>query len=748
MDPIHPQIIEIALDRAGGAEFESFVNNFLPALVGHKYKPLGGTKDGGADGLEEPIHEKVDSTSVFYQASIQKEYLTKIEGTVTRLFNFGREPSILHYITNQEIRYHDQVEDDLTEELGVTIRIKDRKYIASHINHSDQTKMAFEANLRHYTDYLKTVGASKLISASAHVKNPEIYIFLSQEMERRGGNSDTISGVVDSLILWALEGTNPDAGILYSEKDITQKIEGVLPSVSSMISFKIRPRLQSLASGNRDSRRVRWHRKEDAFCLPWESRRFIEEDNREDETIRLEMQSSIVKRISDYSPNITDRRRSMCESVVTGAIQLIFEREGLSFVASIENGSNPMKDLTVADAVRTALDSCEELKKDEVRSVGEISFSVLRGILNNSTDQERTYLARLIRTYSLLFTLNRQPRLLEYFQDMAGDYYLYVGADQLILSLSERYLPEGDRAMTNTLKAAARVGATLVLTETAISEVVHNLRSSDREYMDSFASLPGPIPFDMARNSPKILVRSFLYANLEKDRLGSKWPASWQNFVTKICQYPLLHKPESFDFVRRNLQAMFAMDYRTTQDLEKLVDNDELNDLTGSLMDIKKGSYELARNDALMALSVYGHRRKEKEDSTVSEFGYKTWWLTNEFKIINETEDLISKHHGSTYIMRPAYLLNFLTLAPAAEEARRSFGSLFPSHLGMRLSRRMPQNSFHKLIEKVKEAENMDESERIAAMAHCSDVMRGDFSKQYDSSFDRGLDSIAEDLIQ
>ena len=38
-------------------------------------------------------------------------------------------------------------------------------------------------------------------------------VFLGQELERRRGNADILEAVTDSLILWALEGTNPDNGI-------------------------------------------------------------------------------------------------------------------------------------------------------------------------------------------------------------------------------------------------------------------------------------------------------------------------------------------------------------------------------------------------------------------------------------------------------------------------------------------------------------------------------------------------------
>jgi hypothetical protein len=62
-----------------------------------------------------------------------------------------------------------------------------------------------------------------------------------------------------------------------------------------------------------------------------------------------------------------------------------------------------------------------------------------------SAEEERLYLGKLSRTYLLLFSLNAEPRIIEYFQTMASDFYLYVGSDILIHALSERYLRKRSR---------------------------------------------------------------------------------------------------------------------------------------------------------------------------------------------------------------------------------------------------------------------------------------------------------------
>lgn len=128
---------------------------------------------------------------------------------------------------------------------------------------------------------------------------------------------------------------------------------------------------------------------------------------------------------------------------------------------------------------------------------------------------------------------------------------------------------------------------------------------------------------------------------------------------------------------------------------------------------------------------MYGQRRRAREDAKTSEFGYRTWWLTDESKILRHTDDLVKHNNDARYILRPSFLLNFLTLAPAAHEAREAFASVFPSLLGMTLSRRMPEGTFKKIMKQVAAADSLDEARRTAGMARLVDQLKSDFEKQY-----------------
>ena len=88
--------------------------------------------------------------------------------------------------------------------------------------------------------------------------------------------------------------------------------------------------------------------------------------------------------------------------------------------------------------------------------------------------------------------------------------------------------------------------------------------------------------------------------------------------------------------------------------------------------------------------------------------------------------------------MRPEFLLNFVSLAPSAEKARRAFEQIFPTLLGIRLARRMDVSAFAKVMEKVDEASSLDEDRRGAAIAAIVDKLKGDFSRDYMSDHAQG----------
>lgn len=727
-DRIPADVVRIALDKAEGFPFERFAISFYASLIGTTFVPLGGIKDGGADARDGTLYQDTDRPDTFYQASIEVDAEAKIRRTVKRLTEFGRVPKIVIYLTSRTVKYSDRVERQLTDELDVTVVIRDGDYIIAHVNDDIAGRAAFDEHLRFYTDFLKRVGSSRIITASKHVRNPAAFVFLSQELERRSGNEKLVDSVVDSLGLWALEGTDPDKNILYSIEKVQRIIEDGLPSVQNLVKPRLRKRLESMADKNyKGGRVVNWHRKDDVFCLPYETRQRMEGENTADETLRLDVLTSFDDRLQEAKiSGLGDVRRRQAKEVALRTLQLAFEHNGLEFASFLRANDNSDY-ATITDSLAEALKERGFTGKDST-VVGDGAFHVLRGVLYDSKEVERRYLQRLSRTYALLFTLNTEPNLIDFFQEMTGEFRLYVGADQIVRALSEHYLDEPDRMTTNTLLMAGQLGAKLILAEPVLDEVVHHLRICDFQYKNHVADVDEYMNYEVARNAPHIMLRTYLYARINQE-LGGRRPKSWPAFVKNFCTYSDLHRDYAFDDVRRYLQSKFSFSFESTEDLESVVDSVQLASLAGALEEVKRDE-NLARNDALLALAVYGHRKRRKETSSVSEFGYATWWLTSETKILKHTREVV-REHRARYVMRPDFLLNFLTLAPSAATARKTFASVFPSLLGIKLARRMNVDTFDDIMDSVAEAADLDDARRAAEIAKSLDKLKSDFTRQY-----------------
>lgn len=728
-EPVHPDNVKIALDRASGWHFESFAQDFFAKILGVNFAPLGGVGDGGADGfIGEGIHHEV-GTEMYFQASVEVDYRSKIKRTVSRLREFGRHPAELIYATNRTVKFVDTEERALSRELDCTVHIRDGAYIASHVNDGPGLQAAYDQNLSHLTDYLKSIGSPSLIAASGHVRSPAVYVFLEQELAQRAGDTRLVDAVTDSLILWALEGTDPDAGLFMSAEDVLERVSREIPATRQVVAPLLQRRLQVLSRKQpSQDRQVRWHKKDNVFVLPFETRQRIEVENRNDEALRLDVLNSFYERLGKFAPADTpEPDLRLCAELVLRSLQRTFEQEGLEFAHFLEDEAQGDY-ATVTDSIRDAL-SERGVSGQRGIALGELVYQVVRKVFYDSVDVEREYLSKLSRTYTLLFTLNTEPRLIEYFQDLTGHLNLFVGTDLLVKALSERYLADVDQMTRKTLRMASQVGAKLVLSDPVLEEVLGNLRAADYEFRNWFQAVEAHVDDLMARNADKIMIRSYFYARLNTD-LGSRRPTSWPSFINQFCRYEDLHRAAALDQLRRYLQLTFALEYDTEDELTAAVDPEQPASLTDSLAGSKPNA-RLARNDALLALAVYAKRKSRRENSSTSEFGYETWWLTGESTILRHTKDLVRAHNGARYMMRPDFLLNFITLAPNASEARKTLGHVFPSLLGIKLSRRVSDSTFHQIMDKVKAAADMEPARRAAAVADASNRLKGDFWKQY-----------------
>lgn len=169
-------------------------------------------------------------------------------------------------------------------------------------------------------------------------------------------------------------------------------------------------------------------------------------------------------------------------------IEEIFSKQGLAISVYInDSDDDALSNISAGDYIETIV--CNRITGAERGEAQELVGRAIRKALYDPTDEVRTYLQRLSRTYFLLFVLKNEPKIIEFFQSMAARTVIYVGSDLLIKSLSEIWLPEDARLSTNALRVIAASGATLILAEPALEEIHTHIGAADLEFKNHYAAI-------------------------------------------------------------------------------------------------------------------------------------------------------------------------------------------------------------------------------------------------------------------
>lgn len=719
------ELVDIALEKVEGFAFERFAQSFFSALEGREFVPLGGVKDGGADGIYES-----GKAGIYYQFTRVEDHRAKIRATRKRLEEFGRSVKTIIYMTPRAVPHIDREEELLTEELSIIVRIRDRKYISSHINDSIGTISAYHNHLATYTHYLEYVAKQKDKQPSSHVNDPSAFVFLQHEVTNRLGNRKLVHSVTDTLILWALSETDPDKNIFMTQGDIFSKIISNFPWADKVIKPHLSLRLEAMRKKDEMGREVRFYdKKGQKYCLPYETRKIIKIENSVDESSKIAFIDEL-KSIASEDPSVEPEVSNQLANLTCNIIHSIFEKQGLLFSHFLSSEENQDAPPVVSDCIDDAL-IYEKVGSDKIESFRERIETIIRRIFYNASPKQREYLNTLSRTYVLLFSLNAEPRVVEYFSNMSASFRLFLGSDILVKALSERYLENEDQVARNLLRVARDSGMSLFLTDCVVDEVYTHIKGTYYEFLNYFLQMEPYITEEIARNSGKILIRAYFYAKNEGKVRG------WEQFIEQFVTYSNIEKPAGREEIRSYLVSEFKLEFVDNSELESVSPVEKVKKLAEKLIDSEdKKNEQLAYNTALQVFGVYGLRNKNKEIAKVSEFGLKTWWMTNQSRVIKHTGELVHEK-GHKYIMRPEYILNFISMSPSCAKARESFKAIFPSVFGLQLGHRLKEDTFHKIMKEVGNWKDLEPGRILTKMSDLSDQLKTDRMKRYDYNLDQ-----------
>lgn len=675
---VAPSAFEFAVNAIGdGFVFEEFAAAFVGSILGHTFVPAGGLKDRGIDGLEHTFHpDKVERR--IYQASIEKDPEGKLRGSLQKLKDNTIEFSTFTYVTNQDVKDKDRLIDQLFDEFAIPVQIFDIRWMTARANHCVATQNAFRVFADSHLHEFKKPGSAYVVSDL--VSDPRLFVFLRQQWEKEADTHDLTVTLTDTLILFALEDTDPDADKFKTEVEVKEVIASFVKFDPGKLTGLIQKRLKQLSS--KPSRRIKFHSKAEGYCLPYETRVQIQERNLSDAALHEAFRGALVKKLNHYLKESSVRVRDAAV-LVESAINQIYYQQGLEFADFVLKGENQDAfEKRLPDVVGDVVDSSSVVLKNK-EQVKTCLLMTIRSMVYDGGPQVKQFLARLSQTYMMLFLLQFDPKLATFFHAMASKLEVYVGTSILVPALSEYYLIPANRRHWNLLKGAHKSGVTLIINETIVEELAHHFEHVCRKHEEVYSGNEDIYLSDEGNMLyvQEILIRAYFYAK-SKDQVGS-FDQFIDNFVTPGSR-------TAKDQLIAWLKYEFGIQFRSDASLPCQPDGEEVEKLHQELKSMKGDAR--SQNDARLVLTIHALRECKNEGGESGIFGYKTWWLSKDTYTQRKVNDVFGDKYQVSCYLRPDFLYNYIALAPSKAEIDNAYDELFPSLVGVNISFHLPHD--------------------------------------------------------
>lgn len=690
------------IGRVSGVKFEIFAKQLFGLVFNETFIPMGGIHDGGADGaLSSYIQEISGKANTFVQFTITAEgsVKTKVNETIKALKNSGRTPLQLIYATSIPLPKADIIVQEALDTHGVMVQFRDYERIKGYINTDEKYNQMFYEFFTSEISALNRAAERNLTAVNEYATDPTVYVYLNYELKNKRVKNHLNEQVLDALIYWSLRNTDPDKNLLESRTTIQNSISELFPQAKNVLLPNLNSRLTALTTKVAGGvERLRYYKATDSFSLPYEMRTILATEATSALARQATFRHSITSRITGEIGEIEKiAHTSACNTLVFQTVHRYFVDQGLLLAAFLEGKLETIhiSDQVVEDIMVKVLSEIDHGKSLTPEMFG-ACLNALRGIFYHPSADEREYMAYLSKTSCLLVTMQSAPRLLEYFNKMGGNFRLLIGTDLIVKAISERYVEEANQQVTSILKVCKTLGSELILTEPVLDEVFTHLHATDLEFRNHYAEQEKYLRNDITIDSDRIMIRAYFHS-----RKAKNGPKTWAKFIEQIVTHSALRSRS--ESAREDLKGFllqkFSMTFLTKEELQTSVVDEKVKELAAKLDEARSDRHEnLSYNDALMVYATYAQRKHHKESGIYDGFGYRTWWLTKETHVLSFSKALVESQGGVPYIMRPEFILNFVSLAANAENARTLFSNLLPTTAGLQLGKHLSSEAMHQLM--------------------------------------------------
>ncbi len=713
--------ITLAIEQMDTTSFELWCQEVLANDKGYRFEPTGGMHDGGQDGF---IRQVIGTPTHFIQISKEQNTRNKIRRTF-RSLSKSRNVEKLTYLTSQSEAERDLVEAKLKQELGIEVVIHDQRWLMIQAKLHDHLKESLYGYSKELVDGLSKVQSSeRKLDVSSRLS---IVAYLEAHVRSIPGSENFQNICLDTLVYNSLVGTDPDAELFRNIDEIREHIEQGHPNVLSKAESTLGDRLQFLSSKQNDPR-IRRH-PANRYALPYTVRCAFNDENLRLENTSDRFLGSVNQRFNELNMSNANAIRPLVVSCVQDAVLKTYQTQAINFAASFSNRDFET-DIRVHEIIQNLLDDFN-VPSDLRETVSDATSIIFRHVCYSSNEEEREYLNLLMKFFTIQFVMDGDHAVTRYFSDMAASLRIYVGTDIIVRCLSEALVKEESRGMTNSLGLLTSAGVKLHVTRQTVQEVFAHIRHSTGIFRREYETWFRHATLEEAKNSDRILIRSFFYAFLEPER-HVKAPRDWSDYLRNFGAAIWFSKTddntseEYVDEFASFLIDKFELNFIEIDEVLAGIDDDLAEQIAAEIMsqrDVQTdGSRILAKNDAQMALFVNSERKTRSEHVSSNLYGYNTWWLTEETAVLKA---LRCHQQRDDVVMHPQFLMNHFILDPSFIRRNTEDGKkIMPTLFGLRITDRVPPSDMRDFLRGIGDMAGLDEHAQKARIRHAANTLK------------------------
>ncbi|MCP4409382.1 MAG: hypothetical protein GY807_16855 [Gammaproteobacteria bacterium] len=696
------KLVSSSIDYISKTDFELWVQRVLLVTDHYSFEPTGGIHDGGQDGFIRPLN---GDPNHYVQISKQQDTRGKVRDTLNTIKK-DRVINRLTYVTSQAEPERDILEAKLTKDFEVKVIIHDQRWLVIQAGLYEQLEQSLFGYARGLIDSLQSARAVKReLNFSDRLS---IVTYLEAQARSLPASESFQNLCLDTLVYEALIGTDPEKGLFKTGEQMLQDLEKNHKSVLSKAPTRLSDRLIWLSS-KENFPRIRKH-PDDQYALPYEVRNQFDERNLALNTMEDAFIGSISRRVDAELADRADELRRYVIHAVQFAVAETFHQQAVNFVSSFTDVS-PDPDIEVFSIIDRFLEE-ESLDGDVHEECKSAAANIFRRVCYSSNAQEREYLELLMKYFSVKFVMDGDIAVNNYFTEMAKRLRIYLGTDIIVRCLSETFVNPASRGMTNALRKLQSAGVKLHMTRQVAGEVFSHLHLTYLTFRDEYESWYRLGSLDAAKNCDKILIRAFFYAFFEPEGHTRK-PRDWSDFLNQFGSASWFSDPKrNLDEFASFLVDKYEFEFVELGDLLAKISLPLAEKMARDILDQREkvdsiGNQILAHNDARMALFVNAERAENNERVTSDLYGYNTWWMTEETKVLR-----VLKKFGQhdDVVMQPQFLINHYLLDPRrVRDAASDPYPVTPTLFGLRITDRVQPSDMKKFLNAVGEYAQLEE---------------------------------------